>query len=294
MNISLDLYRVFCTVVRTGNMTAAARELYISQPAVSMAMRQLEEALGGRLLLRTTKGVKPTAEGQVLYDYLRQALELVETAEQKFQGMLKLAEGQLSIGASDTVISRLLLPYLEEFHEKYPAVEIRVTNKTTYECLRLLQSGAVDLCFVNLPITGAERLEVCPLLQIHDCLLAGPQYAHLAEKGLSWQELKDYPLLLLEPLSNTRQNLDAFALQNGVVLAPAFQLGSYDLLLEFARIGMGLTFAVREFTDFAQSQLVEVPLTPPVPQRSIGLVTLKGVELSQAAQRFVAAVQKEA
>ena len=294
MNTSLDWYRIFCTVVRTGNMTAAARELYISQPAVSMAMRQLEEALGGRLLLRTTKGVQPTAEGRVLYEYVKQAMELVTTAEEKVAAMQQLAEGKLSIGASDTVISRLLLPFLETFHEQYPQVNIRVTNKTTDECLRLLQSGAVDLCFINLPVAETSRLEITPFFTVHDCLIAGPKYAHLAQAGLSWQALGEYPLLLLEPLSNTRRNLDAFALQNGVALAPEFQLGSYDLLLEFARIGLGLTFAVREFTDFMAEGLVEIPLTPPVPERQIGLVTLKGLELSRAAQTFVDEVQKGA
>ena len=286
MNVSLDLYRIFCTVVRAGNMTAAARELYISQPAISMAIRQLEEALGGRLLLRTPKGVKLTAEGEVLYTYLQQAMDMIDTAEKKYRALQELESGELSVGASDTIISRLLLPHLESFHARFPKVDVKVTNKTTGESLRLLQTGAVDLCFVNLPVQTGEQLTVTPVAEVHDCLIAGPKYAHLAAKGLTWKELEQYPLLLLESLSNTRQCLDAFALENGVVLAPEFQLGSYDLLLQFARIGLGLTFAIREYTDFEREQLTEIPLSPPVPSRSVGMVQKKNIELPRAAAAF--------
>lgn len=286
MNISLDLYRIFCTVVRTGNMTAAARELFITQPAVSMAMRQLEEALGGQLLFRTTKGVKPTAEGQVLYTYLVQAMQLMDNAEHKYKELVELGAGELSIGASDTVIANVLLHPMERFHADYPNINIKVTNKTTYESLRLLQNGTVDLCFVNLPVAEDERLEIFPCMEIHDCLICGRKYRRLAETGLTWKQLGAYPLLLLEPLSNSRRFQDAFALKNKVALNPIIELGSSDLLLEFARIGLGLTFGVREFTDFSTGQLFEIPMDPPVPVRNIGMVKLTGVELSRAAKTF--------
>lgn len=129
VEISLDLYRIFCAVVRTGNMSAAAKELFITQPAVSMAVRQLEEKMGGALLVRTTKGVYPTAEGKLLYTYLEQALGLIHTAEEKYFQMVHMEAGELKIGASDTIIAHYLLPYLEQYHKRYPEINIKVTNK---------------------------------------------------------------------------------------------------------------------------------------------------------------------
>ena len=115
-NIPLDLYRIFCAVVRTGNMSAAAKELFISQPAVSMSIRQLEERMGAPLLIRTSKGVRTTPEGNMLFEYLEQALMLISTAESKFMEMVNLKTGEIRIGASDTVIQNFLMPYLEKFN----------------------------------------------------------------------------------------------------------------------------------------------------------------------------------
>ena len=288
LDISLDLYKIFCAVVRTGNMSAAAKELFISQPAVSMSVRQLEDRLGSPLLVRTTKGVRTTPEGGVLYEYLEQALSLVKTAEKKYMEMVNLTTGEIRIGASDTVIANFLMPYLEKFNTLYPNINIKVTNKTTYESLRLLKSGNVDLCFVNLPVKEDKDLEIHPCLEIHDCLVGGVKYQNLAKEGISLSNLEEYPLLLLEPLSNSRRYIDQYALEHGVVLQPIIELGSSDLLVDFAKINLGLTYVIREFSKEALDgeTLFEIPVNPPIPPRHIGMVKLKNVALAHAATSF--------
>lgn len=287
LDISLDLYKIYCAVVRTGNMSAAAKELFISQPAVSMAIRQLEDRMGSPLLIRTTKGVRTTPEGGVLYEYLERALSLVQTAEKKYFEMVNLEAGEIRIGASDTVISSLLMPHIERFNNLYPSISIKVTNKTTYESLRLLKSGAVDLCFVNLPIVSGADFDTVEFLTVHDCLIGGSKYSGLAKDGIAAKELEKYPVLMLEDLSNTRRYIDAYAAENGVIIKPIIELGSSDLLISFAKINMGLTFAIREFTNAIDGEsLYEIPLTPPVPPRAVGAVKLKGVALSNSAKGF--------
>lgn len=287
-DIPLDLYKIFCTVVRTGNMSAAAKELFISQPAVSMSIHQLEGKMGAPLLIRTTKGVRTTPEGAVLYEYLEQALTLIHTAENKYLEMVQLKAGEIKIGASDTVIANVLMPYLEQYNLAHPQIAIKVTNKTTYESLRLLKSGVVDLCFINLPIEEDKDLEVIPILEIHDCLVGGTKFQHLSEQGLDFSDIVNYPLLLLEELSNSRRYQNAFAQTQGVVLNPILELGSSDLLMSFAKINLGLTFATREFSGrlVDGEQLFEIPLHPPLPKRHIGIVRLKNVALSHAAKSF--------
>ena len=287
--ISLDSYKIFCTVVKTGNMSAAAKELYISQPAVSMAVKQLEEKLGSPLLIRTTKGVRPTPEGEVLYVYLERALSMIETAEHKYLEMARLEKGEIRIGASDIVIGGYLMAFIENFSYRYPDVRIKVTNKTTNESLRLLKSGAIDMCFINLPIENSDDLEITECIKIHDCLIGGTKYRHLVKNGLKLSELSDYPLLLLEDMSNTRRQLDRFAMDNGVILKPIIELASYDLLIQFAKINLGLTFIIREFDNMSidNESIFEIPVSPELPPRSVGLVKLKNVALSYAAKRFV-------
>lgn len=287
--ISLDSYKIFCAVVKTGNMSAAAKELYISQPAVSMAVKQLEERLGSPLLIRTSKGVRPTPEGGVLYTYLDRALNMINTAEHKYFEMANLEQGEVRIGASDIVISGYLMPYIEKYSNIYSDIRIKVTNKTTYESLRLLKSGTIDMCFVNLPIENTDDLEITKCLEIHDCLIGGTKYKELAKSGIELSKLSNYSLLLLEDMSNTRRQLDKFAAENGIVFKPIIELASYDLLIQFAKINLGLTFIIREFDNRAidGESIFEIPVKPQLPNRYVGLVKLKNVALSYASNKFV-------
>lgn len=288
VDVSLDLYRIFCAVVRTGNMSAAARQLYISQPAVSMSIRQLEDRMGSPLLVRTAKGVYPTAEGKLLYTYLEQALGLIQAAEEKYYQMVHMEMGELKISANDTVIANFLLYYLEQYHKMYPDITIKVTNKTTEESLKLLRSGAVDMCFVNLPVEDVEDLEIISCLEIHDVLVGGEKYRRLTEKGIALKDLPDYPLMMLEEVSNSRRYISRYAEENGVVLNPLLEIGSLDLLLSFAKINLGVTYAIRELTkELEEKTLYEIPVTPPVPPRSIGMVRLKNVAMPHALKGFI-------
>lgn len=289
IDVSLDLYRIFCMVVKFGNMSAAAKELYISQPAVSMAVKQLEDRMGSTLLVRTAKGVYPTTEGKVLYTYLEQALGLIQAAEEKYFQLVNMEMGELKISASDTVIANFLLPYLERYHKLYPDINIKITNKTTYESLRLLKNGSVDVCFVNLPIDTEEDLEIVPCMEIQDILVGGERYQELAQTGLDIRELPQYPLLLLEDLSNSRRYLDNYAEENGVLFNPILELGSSDLLVSFAKINLGLTYVIKEFVqpELQAGKLYEIPVQPQIPKRNIGMVQLKNVSFSHAMKGFL-------
>jgi DNA-binding transcriptional LysR family regulator len=286
-DISLDLYKIFVTVAKNGNMSLAARELFISQPAVSMAVRQLEDRLGKPLLARSSKGITLTAEGRVMYDYLSSALGLIETAEQKYAEMAELKTGEVRIGASDTIMSRYLLPYIERYIEKHPGINFIITNRTTNETVKLLKSSQTDIGFVNLPVEADNSLEIIECLTVRDCLIGGAKYSYFCDKGLSIAELGGLPLMLLEKASNSRRLQDKFAAGLGHTLSPVMELGSMDLLVSCVKINLGLAIVTKEFTDIDNKTVFEIPLTPVFPARAIGLIKLRGVSLSHAAASFV-------
>ena len=295
VHVNLELYRVFVATAKAGSISAAARQLYISQPAVSQAIRQLENKLGGALFHRTPHGIVLTNEGEVMLRYVEQAMQLIETAQQKFEEMERLETGELRIGASDTLCRCFLLPYLELFHMQYPKISLHITNRTTPETMQLLKSGGCDIAFVNLPIID-ERLSVAPIYTIHDCFVAsGGNFASLNKESVPLEELAQQPLLMLETASNSRRYLDAYALRHGVVLEPQIELGSNDLLLEFARIGLGVASAIREFaqTHLQSGDLFEVPVKPAPAPRSIGMASLVGVPFSFPAARFAELLQEK-
>ncbi len=139
MNTNLEHYRIFYYAGKYGSITQAAEELSISQPAVSQALKQLEHTLGTALFIRTVKGVRFTAEGEMLYSYVARGYEYIQNGEEKLMQMLNLSTGEIRIGASDMSLQYYLLPYLEQFHEKYPKIKITVSNATTPETLVNLQ-----------------------------------------------------------------------------------------------------------------------------------------------------------
>ncbi|MDL2257978.1 LysR family transcriptional regulator [Eubacteriales bacterium OttesenSCG-928-K08] len=294
MSADLELYRVFCTVAKCGSLSHAARELYISQPAVSQAMRRLEDSLGCSLFTRTSRGISLTGEGRMLYSYADKAVSLVAAAEDKLNRMRTLQSGGLMIGASDTLCQYFLLPYLERFHAEYPEVQLQVTNRTTPETVDLLKIGKVDIALVNLPIEDSS-LNVRECLQVHDIFVAAERFSHFKGQPITWDMLAREPLVLLERASNSRKYLDSFATQHGVVLHPEIELGAHSLLVQFAQIGLGIACVTSEFAKdpLANGELFEVIMDDPLPPRNIGLISLDGVPLSAAATRFIQIVMGE-
>ena len=151
----LDLYRIFYKVGKCKSFSAAAKELYMSQPAVSQAMIQLEEMLDVRLFTRTPRGVNLTNEGNRLYEYVAAAMNLIETGEKKLLDSKNLIEGELKIGVGDTISRYYLLPFLKEFHEKYPNINYKISNNTTLELCNILKTGEIDIAIFNLPINDS-------------------------------------------------------------------------------------------------------------------------------------------
>ena len=288
-NISLDSYRVFCTVAKHKSLTKAAEELYITQPSVSMAISKLEKQLGSKLFTRSAKRVTLTREGEVMYSYLKQAMNLIDAAEEKYSEMQQLKLGEVVIGASDTLSGCFLLPYLQKYFEIYPDILLKVTNRTTSETIELLKNGTVDFGFVNLPIKKDKALEVYECIQISDVLVGGRMFKDLAESGVKLEDLNNYHLIMLEKASNTRNFIDEYAQSHNVTLNPIIELGSSELLVKFAGINLGLTFVVKEFYEdiIDNETLFQIPIDPPIPKRSIGLIKLKGIPFSHAAKKFI-------
>jgi len=288
MELNLEWYRVFYWTAELGSVTNAAKHLHITQPAVSHTIKQLESSLGNPLFFRTPKGVKLTAEGTVLFRYIEQAMGLVQAGEKKMAEMRQLHYGEVTIGASDTLCKLYLLPFLEKFHLQYPDIKISVNNRTTPETITLLKSGAIDFGVVHLPINERD-LVVVPSMDLQDILVGGSQYAHVQESPMSFEQLQHYPLLLLEQGGSTRAYLDQYAVSQGILLKPEFELGSVDLLIKFAQSGFGLTFVGRQYIqdELEAGKLVEIPLDKPIPPRQVGIAMLQDVPLSTAAQALL-------
>ncbi|MDR0267792.1 LysR family transcriptional regulator, partial [Paenibacillus sp.] len=243
----LDLYKVFRQVVKSGSFSKAAKDLYMTQPAVSQAIMQLEGELDIRLFHRTPKGVSLTNEGSLLFEYVNSAIKLIDVGEQKLLEFKNLMIGELKIGVGDTISRYFLLPYLEAFHNKHPNIKFKIVNGTTLELCSLLKSGDVDIAICNLPLDD-PALELRPGIDIHDIFVCGEKYKSILSKPLSLDEVVKLPLILLETKSNSRMYVENYMASRGIRISPEFELGSHQLLLEFAKINLGIACVTKEFS----------------------------------------------
>lgn len=287
--VNLELYRVFYVVAMTGSLTKAANELFISQPAVSQAIKQLEGQVGGQLFVRTPKGMKLTGEGNMMLAYVSQAMTLLSEAQDKFNQMTKSAVGTVRIGASDTLCKHFLLKHIVKFRKTYGEINIKVTNRTSEESLELLKNGSVDIAFVNMPMDVGAELEAEVCHEIHDCFVAGLGFEHLKGRQVKLQELSDYPLLLLEHLSNSRKAVGDFTKTMGITLSPEIELGSMDLLADFAANGLGIACMPREYVteQLESGKIFELDVAPELPTRSVALIMPKKGYTNFAVKEFV-------
>ncbi len=292
MSVKLELYKVFKEVAEAGNITAAAQSLYISQSAVSQSIKQLENELQTRLFSRNSRGVTLTGEGKMLYEYVRSAMGLLETGEAKLSQTRELQMGQLTIGASDTVTSQFLLPYLDKFHRKYPAIHIQIVSGRSHKVLGLLQSGKVDIAFASTPADPGS-LTTFPCFATHSIFVAAADYPCDFNHTYSLQEIAQFPLILLERKASSRLYLEKYFLQNGLHLNPEIELGARSLLVDLATIGFGVAGATEEFVrkDLESGRLKKLNTSFEIPARSVELCVLRDVPLTAAALQFVSFVR---
>lgn len=295
MDINLELYRIFYHVVKAGSISKASQELFISQPAVSQAIKKLESRLGGQLFVRAPKGITLTPEGEVLFKYIEQGYNMIMLAESKFMEAINLDIGSIRIGANDMTLKYFLLPYLEEFHRLYPKVKIMVTNRPSPETVEFLKKGAIDFGVVSLPLPDDDSLEVFEAMEIQDCFVANERFGHLAGREVSIKELAEYPIIMLERNTSTRRYIDEYLSRYSVNLIPEFELATSDLIVEFACRGLGISCVVRNFAEeyIKKGALFEINLKEKIPPRHFGVIKLRNVPLTAAAKRFMELIQSK-
>jgi len=288
MTSKLDAYRIFNEVARQKSFSKAAKVLYMTQPAVSQTIMNLEQELGTRLFTRTSKGVVLTNDGQLLYEYISSAVNLIEMGEKKLSESRSLMFGEMKIGVGDTISKYYLLPYLEKFHRDFPNVKLKIINRTTLELCTMLKSGEIDIAVCNFPVKD-PALEVLKCIDIHDIFVCGEKYRYLSIKPRSIEEILQLPLILLENKSNSRQYVEKYFLSKGIKIQPEIELGSHDLLLEFAKFNFGISCVIEEFSQeyLSSREVYKIRLTEEIPKRAVGFCYLKSVSLSAAARKFV-------
>jgi len=290
MNINFELYRIFYAVANTGNITKAAEELMISQPAISKSIKNLEEQLGGQLFIRTKRGVILTEEGREFYNYINKAMEYIYNAENKFTDLINLNTGTIKIGISSTLTKQFLIPYLEIFHTKYPKIDIQIVTNVSVELIPKLKNGLIDIMVFNVVDDILDKdIDVIECKEVSDCFVVNKDYKHLLDKNLSFKDLNNYPLILQSKKSNTRTFLDNLTKEYNVTLKPNMELASYSLVVEFVKIGFGIGYVTKEYItkELENKELFELQIKESIQSKKIGIATSKTHLPSFSAKKLI-------
>lgn len=273
MEQNLSQYKIFYEVAKTGNISKAAKELYISQPAISKAIGKLEDGLSTTLFTRNSRGVQLTEEGQILFSHTQRAFEELSSGEMELRRAREFHMGHIRFGVSNTLCRYIMVSYLKDFIEKYPHVKITIESQSTTHTMTMLEQQKIDLGLVVKP-RPQKNLVFLPVMEIQDIFVASPSYL----ENLKLREGDDADvfqvgnIMLLDRGNMTRRYIDEYMSVNHMEANNLLEVTTMDLLIEFARIGLGVGSVIKEFVreDLASGRLVELKLGTPIHKRTVG------------------------
>ncbi len=248
MKTNLELYKVFYYVAKNKSITQAANELMVSQPAVSKSIKVLERDLDTVLFNRNNDGVSLNNAGELLYKKIKGAMELIISAEEDITSINNMEKGTINIGAGNTIMQRYLMPYIKEFHVKYPNINVIVHTVVTEELIKRAELGLVDIVFTHLPNTIPNSFTTIKLKKLHDILVVNSD-SEYKDKNISKKDLKNLPLILLPFGASNRKNFNKFCAQNNIVINPLMEIGNDLIIEECAQNGLGVGLVVKEYVQ---------------------------------------------
>lgn len=285
MSVDLELYRIFYVVAKNKHMTRASEELCISQPAISQSIKKLEGQLGGTLFIRSNKGMELTKEGEMFFDYIKGALDLITSAENEFTSFKNLDKGVVRIGISTTLTKLILMDTVEEFHKLYPNVEINIVNGLTDNLLLDLEKGKIDFVIFNEGLYDPKIFTIDKLCSLKEGFIYNKKYFKDNTNNLN--DISEYPVIIQNTNSNSRKVIDEFLLRQAIVLKPKMEVVSQDLVVEFTESGLGIGYTIIDLAKKNYPELVELKINKFLPDIDILVASNKSIILPFASKEFM-------
>ncbi len=289
MDQNLSQYKIFYEVAKAGNISKAAKELYISQPAISKAISKLEDSLQVTLFTRSSRGVQLTPEGELLFKHTQEACQVLDQGEQELKRIKELNIGQLRIGVSNTLCKYILLPYLKNFIEQYPHIKIMIESQATAKTITMLEQHTLDVGLIAEPSLRSD-LSFIPVMDIRDIFVSTRQYLHhlYQREGAGADLFVCGNIMLLDQNNMTRHHVDEYLKETHIEPKQILEVTTMDLLIEFVKIGLGAACVIKELVqkELESGRLVEIPMEVPIPKRTIGFA-FRPINHSMALKTFL-------
>ena len=290
---NLNLYKFFCAVAEEKNISKASEKLFVSQPAVSFSIRELEKELNQQLFVRKSKGVELTAFGKILYSQIKDCVDKFDKIEQMAFRFSRLDQGILRIGACTSNVNQILMEYLTEFAKKYPNVQIVMERDNDDRLLQRLTENSLDMIFVD----KSDKIDDFKIVKTFDV-----DYQLLGNKKFKEKyveddvDLKNFPVsdLIVPSVNNgSRTTINKFFANNSIKFEPKYELDSYILLYDFVKKGFGIAFANVDYYKQAIANEEVYVIFPQFKIKARQIVCLTNFDVSNPAlNSFVQIINK--
>ena len=292
MNMDYNLYKIFLYLYEERSISKTANKLYVSQPAISYSLKELENSLGYTLFTRNSKGIEPTIEAKELYNYIREAFNILNDAEEHVKNLNSLSVGNIRIGLSPYIESLSLIEYINNFNKTYPNIKFSIISKTMPEMVEMLETKKLDMIIGVLPITSEKKLIKINLFDINNCFAYNKKL--LSNISIKKElDLLKYPLIL--PIKNTspRIKLDDYMESKNIRLDPSIEISNTEVGLEMIKKGMGIGyFLIDSINTCPNKEDYEMIVFQDLPKASISLVYIDDYT-SIAAKKFIETIKRK-
>lgn len=289
---ALSSYRIFNAVAEAGNISKAAKELYISQPAISKAVSKLEQSLSVKLFIRNSRGVKLTEEGNLLYEYTSSAFEALRRGEESLKKMRQFDTENIKISISTSLCKYILLPRLQDFIGAYPHIKVAVECRSSQEATTYVEHGKADLCLLE-AADCPKGLNFEPVKILQDTFVVSPKYPGFSsvppDKNVPPEFLRESVFLLPEEKGITRSYGEKLFSRYDIRSEKARVVNTMDLLIDFSKIGMGIGCVPKEYVkeELASGALEELKTVLPETPHTIGFAYKKQKKEKESLQHLI-------
>ncbi|MBP5678985.1 MAG: LysR family transcriptional regulator [Bacilli bacterium] len=253
MNTDYNLYRIFLYLFEEKSISKTAAKLYVSQPAISYSLKELENQLGYTLFYRNSKGIEPTLEAKELYSYISTAFNILHDAEEHIKNLNSLNIGCIRIGTPSHIGVFYLSNFISDFRKIYPGIRFEIVCKSTSDMVEMLETRKLDLIVDTLPINSKKDVKKVTLAKLQNCFAYNKKaMGDVSVKKV--EDLKNYPLVLPSATSSIRLKLDEYMESHNTKLVPVLESWTTEIMLEMVREGVGIGYFVKNVIDTQSDQ----------------------------------------
>ncbi|HIS17449.1 MAG TPA: LysR family transcriptional regulator [Candidatus Coprovivens excrementavium] len=248
-NTDYNLYKIFLYLYEQKSISKTANLLYVSQPAISYSLKELENQLGYTLFYRNSKGIEPTMEAKELYSYISTAFNIVKSGEDHIKSLNSLNVGCIRIGTPSFIGVFYLSSFIADFRKLYPGIKFEIISRSTSDMVEMLETRKIDLIVDTLPIpTTKKSVKKIALTRLQNCFAYNNKvFTDINIKNV--EDLKNYPLILPSATASIRLKLDEFMEARNAKLYPVIESWTTEMMLEMVRRGVGIGYFVKNVID---------------------------------------------